>query len=328
VKEASKEEADGKMVYEVTLKQDGKNIDVTITPAGTITLIEKEVVFKDLPKPVAETLDKKYPKANYKLIEEVIKITDGKETLEYYEAHLVTADNKPIEAEVLPDGKLKSAAEAKDEKEEKETEGFTDDFSAEKGELTHTGKNPYFILEPGYQLILEDGKERIEITVLNETKMVDGVECRVVEERESKDGKLAEVSRNFFAISKRTNSVYYFGEDVDIYKDGKVVNHEGAWLSGKDGARFGLMMPGLPLLGARYYQEVAPKTAMDRAEIVSMGQTVKTPAGEFKNCLKTEETSPLEKGTKEYKMYALGVGQITEGEMKLVKYGKVELTRK
>jgi hypothetical protein len=87
-------------------------------------------------------------------------------------------------------------------------------------------------------------------TVLNETKTVDGVECRVVEERETKDGKLVEVSRNYFAIGKRTNSVYYFGEDVDIYKDDKVVSHEGAWLAGKNGARFGLMMPGLPLLSS------------------------------------------------------------------------------
>ena len=31
-------------------------------------------------------------------------------------------------------------------------------------------------------------------------------------------------------IDKTTNAVYDFGEDVDIYKGGKVVGHEGAWL--------------------------------------------------------------------------------------------------
>ncbi len=86
VKEASKEVADGKTVYEVTLKQDGKNIDVTLTPEGEITTIEKEIAFKDLPKAVAETFEKKYPKATYTIVEEVIKVKDGKETLEYYEA--------------------------------------------------------------------------------------------------------------------------------------------------------------------------------------------------------------------------------------------------
>lgn len=167
--------------------------------------------------------------------------------------------------------------------------------------------NPYFILEPGYQLVFEGGKERLTITVLDETKTIAGVETRVVDERETKDGKLTEVSRNFFAISKRTNSVFYFGEEVDIFKDGKVVGREGAWLAGEKGARFGLMMPGQVLLKARHYQEIAPKVAMDRAEIVSMSATVKTPAGEFKNCLKVEETTPLEPGTKEYKYYAPGI---------------------
>ena len=129
--------------------------------------------------------------------------------------------------------------------EQKKNDGsWTAEFAVEKSELSSTGRNPYFILEPGYQLVFEGGRERLIISVLDETKMVDGVETRVVEERETMDGKLVEVSRNYFAISKRTNDVFYFGEDVDIYKDGKVVNHSGAWLSGVNDARFGLMMPG------------------------------------------------------------------------------------
>lgn len=196
------------------------------------------------------------------------------------------------------------------------------EFAVEKGELSATGRNLYFILEPGYQLVLEGGREQLTITVLNEVKIVDGVETRVVEERETKDGKLVEVSRNYFAISKRTNNVYYFGEEVDIYRNGKVVSHEGAWLAGERGARFGLMMPGQVLLQARYYQEFAPKVAMDRAEIVSLKETINTPAGEFKNCLKVEETTPLEPGVKEYKYYVSGIGLVQDGSLKLVKYGK------
>ncbi len=190
--------------------------------------------------------------------------------------------------------------------------GWSHDFASEKADLVASGRNPYFILEPGYVLILEDGKERLTITVKNETKKVDGVECRVVEEKETKGEKVVERSKNYFAISKRTNSVYYFGEDVG-----------GAWLSGDKGAKFGLMMPGLPLVGAKHYQEVAPKVAMDRAEIVSVSETVKTPAGEFKKCLKVEESTPLEPGKKEYKYYAPGIGLVQEGSLKLVKHGKV-----
>ena len=205
---------------------------------------------------------------------------------------------------------------------------WTHDFSADKENLASTGRNPYFILEPGFQVEFEDDDEKVIKTVTDETKVIDGVECRVIEERETKNGKLIEFSRNYFAISKLTNSVYYFGEEVDEYKNGKIVSHSGAWLSGKDGARFGLMMPGVPLLKGRFYQEVAPKVAEDRAEIVALGVSIKTPAGEFKNCLKTEETTPLEPHTKEYKVYAPGIGCVQDGDLKLVKYGKVELPKK
>jgi hypothetical protein len=204
---------------------------------------------------------------------------------------------------------------------------WTNDFSAEKDALVSTGHNTFFILEPGYQLVLEKGKERLVITVLNETKQVDGVETRIVEERESDDGKLVEVSRNYFAISKRTSNVYYFGEDVDIYKNGKVGSHDGAWLSGVDDARFGLMMAAVPLLGAKYQQEVAPRVAMDRAEVVGVKETFKTPAGEFKNCLKTKETTPLEADVA-HKHYAPGIGLVQDGGLLLVRYGMANADKK
>ena len=187
---------------------------------------------------------------------------------------------------------------------------WTTDFLIEKPDLVATGRNPYFILEPGYVLVLEDEETRLTVTIKDETKIVDGVECRALEERETEDGELAELSNNYFAISRRTNNVYYFGEDAG-----------GAWWSGEQGARFGLIMPGLPLLGAKYYQEIAPGAAMDRAEIASVTETVKTPAGEFKNCLKIEETTPLEPGNREYKFYAPGIGLVQDGALKLVQYG-------
>ena len=199
---------------------------------------------------------------------------------------------------------------------------WTSAFQIESDELASVGRNPYLILEPGYVLVLEGEGGQLTITVLNEIKKVDGVEKRVVEERETKNGKLTEIARNYFAISTRTNDVFYFGEDVDMYKDGKVVNHDGTWLSGVNGSKYGLMMPGRPLLRSRYYQEVAPNIAMDRATIVSMSETVKTPAGEFKNCLKVEETSPLTRFTTEYKYYAPGIGMVSDGTMKLVKIVK------
>jgi hypothetical protein len=199
---------------------------------------------------------------------------------------------------------------------------WTDRFGVEPGELASTGRNPYFVLEPGYRLTLQQGDERLVITVLDETKVVDGVETRIVEERETKKGAVIEVSRNYYAISKRTNSVYYLGEDTDIYKDGKVVKHEGSWLAGVNGARFGLMMPGTPLVGGRYYEEIAPGVAMDRAQVVSVTGSMTVPAGSFTNVLRVEETTPLERGEREYKLYAPGVGLLQDESLKLVEYGK------
>ena len=196
---------------------------------------------------------------------------------------------------------------------------WTRAFNVEPGELVSTGKNPYFVLEPGATLTLSGGQDQLGVTVLKETRTIDGIETRVVEERETNGGALVEVSRNYFAISRRTNSVFYFGEEVDIYRNGKVAGHEGAWLSGQNGARFGLMMPGVPLLGARYYQELAPRVAMDRAEIVGMTDTLVTPAGEFRNVLKIRETTPLEAGASEFKYYAAGVGLVQDGSLKLIK---------
>ncbi len=105
--EAAKESENGKTVYEVTVKDGGTKIDVTLTPDGTITMLEKEIAAKDLPKEVTEAVEKKYPKATYKLAEEVIKVEDGKEKLSYYEVVVVTADKKTLELEVTADGNIK-----------------------------------------------------------------------------------------------------------------------------------------------------------------------------------------------------------------------------
>jgi hypothetical protein len=115
--------------------------------------------------------------------------------------------------------------------------------------------------------------------------------------------------------------VYYFGEHTDIYKNGNVVSHEGSWLAGDNGAHFGLMMPGTPLLGGRYYEEIAPGVAMDRGHIVSVNGAPTLPAGTFTNVLRIEETTPLERGAREFKLYAPGVGLLQDENLRLVQYG-------
>jgi hypothetical protein len=200
----------------------------------------------------------------------------------------------------------------------KEDKSFRDQFDVDKANLGLEGKNPYFPLTPGRSLSYSGEDATLLITVLDETQVIDGVTCHVVEEREKKDGKLVEISRNFFAADKTDGAVYYFGEDVDIYKNDKVVSHESAWRAGEKGAHFGLMVPAKAKVGDKFYEEVAPKVAMDRAEVKSIDKTVKVPAGSFENCWHMDESSAVEKGTS-VKMYAPGVGLIKDDEMDLVK---------
>ena len=204
------------------------------------------------------------------------------------------------------------------------SEGWMTSFDLENCGFAYTGENSHFILKPGYQVTLvgqEDGEVlQLVMTVLNETKVVNGIETRIVEEKETEGGKLVEVSRNYFAICQPSNNALYFGEDVDMYEDGKVVSHEGAWLAGQNGSKAGMIMPGNVKVGLKYYQEIAPGVAEDRAEIVSVNDTLDTPAGTFSQVLKTEETNPLKPNQREFKFYAPGIGLIQDETLKLINY--------
>jgi hypothetical protein len=190
-------------------------------------------------------------------------------------------------------------------------------------DFTSDGVVPYFNLTVGTTLTLEgddDGEfARVIITVLDAIKMIDGVETRIVEERETVDGELVEVSRNYFAIDRQTNNLNYFGEDVDDYEDGEIVDHEGAWRSGVRRAKFGLLLPGTAFVGLSYTQERAPGVALDSGQILSTTETVVTPAGTFMGCLRVRETSPLDPpGSESFKLYAPGIGLIQDDAIQLV----------
>jgi hypothetical protein len=214
---------------------------------------------------------------------------------------------------------------------EAQDSSFKYNFNLSERSLVTNGRNDFFILEPGYQLILEgstrlSGKTHVKliITVLDETREVDGVLTRVVEEREWKNDELYEVARNFFAIDQETGDVFYFGEEVDFYKSGKITGHKGAWLAGENDATAGLIMAGKPEVGMKYYQEFAPGTAMDRAEVINLDEVLETPAGTFTNCLKTKEGTALNKKEKEFKTYAPGIGLIQDQTILLISYGFID----
>lgn len=98
--------AEGKEVYEISMKREGKSIDSILTPAGDLVLIEMQVTRKELPEPVTTALDTNYPKAKFQLYEEVYEVTEKVEKLAYYEV-LLTDKAKQLQAvELGADGKV------------------------------------------------------------------------------------------------------------------------------------------------------------------------------------------------------------------------------
>lgn len=213
---------------------------------------------------------------------------------------------------------------------------FTDTFRLQDCRWGAIGGNAFFKLRPGWFLRLEgddDGEFiEVEITVLRETERISmeiggvarSIRTRVVEEAEWIDGEIVEISRNYFAECKETGDVFYFGEEVDNYEDGEVDNHDGSWRAGEDGAMPGIIMPGTFLKGARYYQEIAPANdALDRGTNVDMDLTIDTPAGTFTGCVAVVDTTPLEPGAEDLKLFCPGLGLVGDAAIELVEYGFV-----
>jgi hypothetical protein len=192
----------------------------------------------------------------------------------------------------------------------------------DRDDFTLKSTNDYFPLGVGSTWILrgtEDGKRvELRVSVLRKTQVVGGVTTRVVEESEFEDGELIERSRNFFAAT-RQGTVCYFGEEVDMYEDGEIVSHEGAWRADAPGNRPGIIMPADPRVGMTFQMEGAPGVAADAGEIVARGVRVRVRAGTFKNTVRIRESNPLDRSVG-FKVFARSVGIVVDGPVSLVRY--------
>lgn len=151
---------------------------------------------------------------------------------------------------------------------------------------------------------------RSVVRVLDKTTRVAGVRVAIVDVKEYEDGELVEHTLDYYA-QRDDGSVWYFGERVDDIEDGMIVGHDGQWFAGRNGAKPGLFMPAAVRVGQAFEQERAPGIAEDRSTVVAVDRTVKTPAGTFRNCIKTRDVAPLDKKT-ERKFYCRGVGLVRE----------------
>ena len=181
--------------------------------------------------------------------------------------------------------------------------------------------SPYFPLESGmtwvYEGQTEEGPERVEVTVLQETKRVMGVECVILRDRVWLNGELIEDTFDWHAQDKE-GDVWYFGENSKELENGKVVSKAGSWEAGVDGALPGIIMPADPKVGDSYRQEYYKGEAEDMAKVISLdgaglNGAVSTRYDTFsKDVLVTKDWNPLEPDILEHKYYAPGIGLIGE----------------
>jgi hypothetical protein len=146
------------------------------------------------------------------------------------------------------------------------------------------------------------------------------VATRILQESAFEAGSLVEISRNFFAQAD-DGTVYYFGEVVDIYENGAVVDHEGSWLVGgptepgdpRDAGNASaptVFMPATPEVGDTFKPEDLLPIVDETDEVTAVGVRVRVPAGRYDGAIRVVETTELDPADRETKWYAPGVGVV------------------
>lgn len=208
-----------------------------------------------------------------------------------------------------------------------EPDSFDSDFT------NLTNPNPYYPLAIGnvWEYESDDGTGRVE--VLNETKLIDGVTCIVVNDFVD-EGDAIEDTNDW--IGQRTDgTVVYCGEEVkdyefflgDIPMLPELVSIDGSFKVGRDGAFPGTLFLASPSVGDTYRQEFSAGNAEDAATVLSTtysfgnGQGLddyvpedlaNTLCGDNSDCVVTAEYTPIEPGVLERKYYANGIGLFLE----------------
>jgi hypothetical protein len=174
--------------------------------------------------------------------------------------------------------------------------------------------NPWFPLEPGTRYVyvgVKDGRRsRDVVTVTPRTRTIDGVRCRAVEDLLFVDGRLAERTTDWYSQDAGGN-VWYFGERTsELGRNGRVTSTEGSWTSGADGAAAGLFMPAAPHVGQTGQQELYRGHAEDRFAVIGLFRGLV--GARTKRALLIRETTPLEPGVVDHKLYVRGIGVVLE----------------
>ena len=188
--------------------------------------------------------------------------------------------------------------------------------------------NAYFPLRPGtvwvYRGYGSEAGQREVVRVLHRTRRIEGIRATVVVDRATEDGRLIELTHDWYAQDHR-GRVWYLGEATTSY-DGGETSTKGSWRAGVDGARPGVVMFRRGNLNRTYWQEYLAGEAEDQGTLLTRRARAVVPAGRFARVRLTKDTTPLEPRVMELKFYARGVGLVLELGTS-PELGRVELVR-
>jgi len=213
---------------------------------------------------------------------------------------------------------------------------YDPDFSPDRfDDPKHPSKpNPYFPLTVGHKWEYRGGDELNTVEVVDETKLIAGVTCVVFRDLVFTDGDLTEATDDWFTNAK-DGTTWYFGEETAEYEsfDGdhprkpELVNIDGSFKSGRDGAKPGIIFLASPHKGDVYLEEFSLANAEDATEVLStnysygkdatLDQAVPKQLAQRMcagDCVVTKNFSMLEPGIFAHKYYARGIGVFLEVE--------------
>jgi hypothetical protein len=181
-------------------------------------------------------------------------------------------------------------------------------------------QNQYFPLVPGrvWSYTADSGETESAAVLSAATahcaypKMVAGVAAFVVQDQVFDEShQLIEDTCDWYAADNEGN-VWYLGEDAQQLDGGVVVGTEGSWEAEVGGAQAGIIMEANPRIGDKYRQEFAADVAEDVGQVVGLHKSVSVPVGDFKDCVKTLDSSRLAPGDRELKYYCPDIGLVLE----------------
>lgn len=159
-----------------------------------------------------------------------------------------------------------------------------------------------------------DGKPfRTEVTLLPGTKPLQWrgqtVDTAIIQYVAYSDGRIHEVAIDSYAQAD-DGSVWYFGEDVSNFEDGKVADTKGTWVA-SDKTPAAMIMPAKPTVGNIYRPENAPEVVFEEVRVQKVDQTVSGPSGNISGAIEVMELHM--DGTREGKVFAPGYGEFSTG---------------